>query len=841
MNKTQIWKQASEVYADISELSQHKATAYLYGIKNITSDVREAVITLINSGSQASAYFSDNIAENYNFDINNNKSFQTGQQLDEYELLEELGKGGMSQVFKAQRITNQQQTPVAIKIFAPGNNSSELLNHFLNEQKILADLSHPHIVKMLHGGMTDDNTAYLVMELIQQALPLDKYCKNNKLSTKNKIKLIAQCANALAYSHANLIIHRDLKPDNILINQNNELKVVDFGIAKLINKDIPSNNTLIALTPSYAAPEQINGKPIGIKTDIFSLAVVALDLLIEGDPLPKDRLIKSCANDEAHINRLISSLNTDKDLKNILATAMQQKPELRYATMNDFAEDLQAWLNGLPVSATGNTLTYRMVKFAQRRKALFASLTTLLITVILAVIALSWQYRQTVIENKKAVEIKDFMLNLFSYADPESSLGSQLTAIDLLNFAYDQVAHEKFSNTDVKADLLTNIGTSLLNLGSEEKGEELLLTAITYNPDNLKAQLRLAQMYAQSNQLDQAQELITQLERVLANNSPHPQLQPELNLLKAIVLKFKGKVLQARDLALQSYENFNQSKNYRGVLKSTGFLSDTYSHLGEYQKAVDIIQDANKFVDKQISSVTPELLRLSIRHTNLLSLLENHQEAIQLIDKTIVNIEKKLGDKHPLIILAIAEKANTLRYANKPIQAYHQAQKSHDIAVSKYGAKSKLAQNSLYVMADIQFSQGKYADALAKFEEVSKYSKINYGEHHFITINSEIGLSDFYYLTQQEDRAIKYADQLRKRITGIFGKPHVLSIKAVNAYLEILIKRKEVTAKTLNISKENFELSQAYLSDSHPLTQYSKRVMVKINDILGQEKSNGSL
>ena len=285
--KTEIWKQASEVYAEVYELSAKQALAHIYGIKNITAEVRKAVITLINAGSQASQYFQDNITPHYNVTIDNSQSFKVGQTLDEYELLQELGHGGMSQVFKAKRIHSEQQTYVAIKIFAPRENTKELFDHFINEQKILSELSHPHIVKMLHGGMTGDQTAYLVMELIDQALPLDKYCTNK--SQNDKIKLIAQCADTLAYSHANLIIHRDLKPDNILVNQNDELKIVDFGIAKLINNDLSGNKTTImALTPSYAAPEQINSQQISVKTDIFSLAVVALDLLTEENPLPND-------------------------------------------------------------------------------------------------------------------------------------------------------------------------------------------------------------------------------------------------------------------------------------------------------------------------------------------------------------------------------------------------------------------------------------------------------------------------------------------------------------------------------------------------------------------------
>ncbi|MFK8012421.1 MAG: protein kinase, partial [Marinicellaceae bacterium] len=152
--KTEVWKQASEVYNEVSELTVKQALAHVHGIKNISIEVQKAVITLINSGNQASLFFEENIANKFNIILND--SIQVGQRLGEYELLEILGHGGMSQVFKAKRLDTETQKQVAIKVFSPRDNSSELLNHFINEQKILSQFSHPNIVEMLHGGKTDD-------------------------------------------------------------------------------------------------------------------------------------------------------------------------------------------------------------------------------------------------------------------------------------------------------------------------------------------------------------------------------------------------------------------------------------------------------------------------------------------------------------------------------------------------------------------------------------------------------------------------------------------------------------------------------------------------------------
>jgi len=300
-DQIQLWKHALEIYKDIAQLSVDEAINRVDSLHNLSYELKQAVITLVNSGNQASQYIAQNFSVKPSDFSNNQISYKTGDELDAYQLLEKLGAGGMSSVFKAKRNDVESQKLVAIKIFSPQTYSPQLLEHFISEQKILSELSHPHIVEMLHGGKAEDETTYLVMELIQQALPITGYCKN--LPIKQKIHFILQSAQALAYSHANLIIHRDLKPDNILIDKKGTLKIVDFGIAKLINNDLVSNKTTImALTPNYAAPEQINSEKISTKTDIFSLAVVAVELLHGKRFLPKDRLIKSCDNDEHVIN-----------------------------------------------------------------------------------------------------------------------------------------------------------------------------------------------------------------------------------------------------------------------------------------------------------------------------------------------------------------------------------------------------------------------------------------------------------------------------------------------------------------------------------------------------------
>jgi len=465
-NQTLIWKHAAEIFAEVAELSVKKALNQINGIEDLSPEVRQAVITLINTGNKASVYIQNNLTPDFNVLSEAITDYECGTQLGEYVLLEKIGHGGMSQVYKAKRQNSHAQKPVAIKIFSPIGHSQQLLDNFINEQKILSDLSHPNIVDMLHGGKTADNTAYLVMELIQNALPIDQYFKTHPAPTNEKIKFITQCADALSYSHANLFIHRDLKPDNILIDQDNNLKIVDFGIAKLINNDIIGNKTTImALTPSYAAPEQINSDKISVATDVFSLAVVTLELLAGKQILPKDRLIKSCINDEKSVDQCLKSLDIDKDLKNILRQALAQNPIRRYPSMHSFADDLNNYLSNNPVNATSQSWLYRIRKFAQRRTALFATLTTLSFSLLIGFFITLWQFQQIKIEAGKAQEVKQFMLDTFNITNPNISEGSDISAKDLLKIAAVKLNDNNELNSSIKFELYQSLAIANDQLG----------------------------------------------------------------------------------------------------------------------------------------------------------------------------------------------------------------------------------------------------------------------------------------------------------------------------------------------------------------------------------------
>ena len=333
-----------------------------------------------------------------------------GRQLGAYKLVRRVGQGGMAAVFLASRADNEYRKQVAVKLVQPGLDSRDLLNRFRNERQTLAGLDHPNIVKLLDGGSTPEGLPFLVMDYVEGS-PVDEYCDQHRLSVDDRLHLFGKVCDAVQYAHRKLVVHRDLKPSNILVVADGTPKLLDFGIAKVLNPERSSQNLLVTqtgtqcMTPAYASPEQMRGKSVTPATDIYSLGVVLYELLTghrpyrltQHTPAEMERAI--CEQEPETPSTVISRVETDTssdgraitttpesvsqtregqpdklrrrlrgDLDNIVLKALQKEPPRRYESVEEFSQDIGRHLRHLPVKARRSTLTYRASKFVQRHK-----------------------------------------------------------------------------------------------------------------------------------------------------------------------------------------------------------------------------------------------------------------------------------------------------------------------------------------------------------------------------------------------------------------------------------------------------------------------------------------
>ena len=317
-----------------------------------------------------------------------------GRRVGAYRLVREIGRGGMSRVFLAERADGEFEQQVALKLLRPGFDSDIDVMRFRAERQILASLSHPNIARLLDGGVTDDALPYLILEYID-GMPVDRYCQSRGLSTRPRLQLFLTIADAVDYAHRHSVVHRDLKPSNVLVTSDGTVKLLDFGVAKLLEQHPPgarptTRTTHRWLTPEYAAPEQIRGKGITPRTDVYQLGAALYELLTGRTPFG------NCGETIHELERAILEQDPDSlgrtlggDLDAIVLKALRKNPDERYASASEFADDVRRHLTGHPVRARRQTLGYRTRRFAYRNRLRLAAAAGVLVLVVTSVLTVS--------------------------------------------------------------------------------------------------------------------------------------------------------------------------------------------------------------------------------------------------------------------------------------------------------------------------------------------------------------------------------------------------------------------------------------------------------------------
>ena len=419
------WQQVKSMLAPVLELDPAERSAYLDRACAGDCSLREEIETLLATDQKADPEFLNEPVVAALAAEGPDANLRIGRRIGPYQVVEEIGVGGMGEVYRAFRADDHYRKQVAIKLVRAGQDSKFVHGRFKNERQVLASLDHPNIARLLDGGTTEDGVPYFVMELID-GQPIHRYCDDHKLPTTERVALFQQVCSAVQYAHQRLIIHRDLKPSNILVTGDGTPKLLDFGIAKILDPAVAAE-TLEAtismfrlLTPGYASPEQIKGEAITTASDVYSLGVLLYELLTgcwpyqaTGSALheisqavcdfeperPSLAVLRSQARDANGANDLelaapatVSALRDGSpeklskrlrgDLDNIILMALRKEPQRRYSSVEQFSTDLQRHLGNLPVTAARDTVGYRTSKFITRHKAGVAAAGVVVVTLL---------------------------------------------------------------------------------------------------------------------------------------------------------------------------------------------------------------------------------------------------------------------------------------------------------------------------------------------------------------------------------------------------------------------------------------------------------------------------
>ena len=421
-----------------------------------------------------------------------------GNEVGPYRLERMLGEGGMGQVWLASRADGLYQRRVALKLLRPGLADPGLRLRFTREREILARLEHAHIARLLDAGISADNQPYLALDYVDGE-PISDWCTRLNPDVPPLVRLFLQVCDAVSHAHANLIVHRDLKPSNILVTPLDEVRLLDFGIAKLLDSAEMPDHTRTgsrAFTLHYAAPEQIRGEPVSTLTDVYSLGVVLYELLagtkpyqprrksdaqweeaiLHGDPvrpsLALQRRVEGAAPDEAAAMRRRARAVAG-DLDRIVLKALSKRYEQRYASVEAMAQDLQRYLDGKPVLARPQRLAYRAGKYLRRHRWPLATAALVVAVLATALGLVTWQSRQSLQDAERAQAMQNFVISLFQ--DAGNRPGEEaLDMRQLLEAGVERGEVELERQPVARAALLGVIGRLRLGLGDHAQALELL-------------------------------------------------------------------------------------------------------------------------------------------------------------------------------------------------------------------------------------------------------------------------------------------------------------------------------------------------------------------------------
>jgi eukaryotic-like serine/threonine-protein kinase len=383
------WIEVKAAFSTVDELCEAERETFLAAMAARDPDLRAQVEALLQAQSRPEAILDFDVRHFLPADVDLAISDpRLGSHLGAYELMECIGRGGMGAVYRARRADAAYEREVAIKLVRAGFATESVLQRMRSERQILADLDHPNIARLLDGGVTSDGDPFLVLELVRGEA-IDRYCSTRQLSVPARIALFREACAAVSFAHRHLIVHRDLKPSNILVTDEGVIKLLDFGIAKLLQsaavpgeEDPATRTALRALTPAFSSPEQILGLKVTTATDVYSLGVVLFHLLCGVSPYRstlsthQDALRAICEDEPRRASEAQrqgrhagEAASIDADLDSILSKALRKEPDKRYNSVDQFSEDLRRYREGLPVMARGDRLSYRLRKYWRRHRA----------------------------------------------------------------------------------------------------------------------------------------------------------------------------------------------------------------------------------------------------------------------------------------------------------------------------------------------------------------------------------------------------------------------------------------------------------------------------------------
>ena len=772
-----------------------------------------------------------------------------GRTIGAYRLLRELGEGGMGIVYEAERVTGDFNQQVAVKIAKQGLHSEQARRRFLQERQILAHLQHDGIAKLLGGGVTDDSVAYFVMERVD-GLPVTEYCRRHGLRVEDTLRTFLQICEAVQYAHRNLIVHRDLKPSNILVDADGRVKLLDFGIAKLLDDNQAATLTQArALTPEYAAPEQLRGAAVSTTTDVYALGVVLCELLAgarpyalrTGTPFELEQAILE--KDPVPPSALVSSRDARRrlqgDLDRIVLKALHKSPDRRYSSAEALAADIRRHLDGRPVLAQGDALSYRARKFLRRHHLGVTAALLIALSLAGGLAATVTQMRKAQREAEQSRIVQEFLVSVFSAAQPAQAQGHPPTARELLDRGVERIDRELKDLPDVRARLSVILARAYRALGEYDRAIALLRASLDVvhtgrdsagNVEEADILDLLAMSLYQKSDFTQALGYATRgLDIARRTGEPDGVQAARIANDVAWIRRRLGEFEQAETLRRFALDIYRRrigadAPETIALENDLGVLLADRGQFAEAERLERHALDANR---RRLGGEHPDTLNAAYQLARVLVEYGKPVEAVEHL-RTIMPIERRvLGERHDRVAMRLRMLAWALDDMGEYDEATGYTNDALAIQTTSLGPRDAQVAVTLRRRAEIEGHQGRFADAERDALESLAILTARFGEDNF-----DIGATRHVlaWILLGQGRVGEAADQAERAMANrlrYLGDGHPRLAETLDVLGDVEQARGNlVRARALH--EQALAIDRGRLGDQHPATRRAQNHLAQL-------------
>ena len=704
-------RRLADLFADALEQPPEERQRYLEATAPDAPELREEVSRLLAAHERAGDFLSGIDAVRAAQLLSSVQASAEGQRIGPYRVLRELGRGGMGTVYLAERADGGFEQRVALKLVKRGMDSEAIVERFRRERQILARLQHPHVARLYDGGVAEDGRPWFAMEHVDGS-PITRHCDERRLPIEARLKLFQDVCRAVQYAHGNLIVHRDLKPSNVLVSAAGEVKLLDFGIARLLDDDDEVGKQLTAaggraMTLDYAAPEQVVGEPVTTAADVYALGVVLYELLsghlprrpaertpgapggapASAEPEPPSaaagrRADRDGSGDAASPTpqQIAAARGTSPerlqrrlagDLDAVVLEALERDPERRYPSAEALLRDLERHLAGEPVLAHRDSFGYRAYKFVRRHVAAVAAATAFVLLLAASSAALLVQQARTARERDKAREVKELVLGLFAVSDPGQARGETVTARELLDRGAERIAGELAGQPEVRAEMMAVLGEIYRRLGLYDAARPLLEGALALRrqalggrhadvAESLGALARLAYDSGRYDDAEPLYRLALALQRQI-RGATHPDVARSLDGL-SVVVRARRRLDEAESLAREALAMRRRlhGPRHAEVAESLVNVAVPLYLRGDYDRAEPLYREA---LAMRLALLGEDHLDVAATRNRLALLLRRRgrrEDAELELRRALATYRKVLGEHHPEVATVLGNLGNLL-------------------------------------------------------------------------------------------------------------------------------------------------------------------------------------